>query len=92
MNKAAAQRDLDTVQDLIQYIPPVNPDLEDKEILHALRLLPREYAEVVLLADVYELTYKEIGSRLGIPLGTVMSRLSRGRSRLRTQLSHYASH
>ncbi|MRX11834.1 sigma-70 family RNA polymerase sigma factor [Pseudoduganella sp. FT25W] len=49
----------------------------------ALRLLPSEQREVVLLVALEELSYEEVAAVLGIPAGTVMSRLARGRERLR---------
>lgn len=61
--------------------------LTDAEILAALDALPDGMREVVVLADVEELSYKEIASVLEIRLGTVMSRLSRGRALLRTRLT-----
>ena len=69
------------------HTEPIPADLTDEEILGALAKLPSHYAEVVLLADVQEFTYKEIEETLGIPIGTVMSRLNRGRSQLRTHLA-----
>ena len=60
--------------------------LTDQEILGALGRMPHRYAEVVLLADVQEFSYKEIQTTLSIPIGTVMSRLSRGREYLRAEL------
>ena len=53
------------------------------------RLAPR-FREVVLLADVEELSYKEISEILGVPIGTVMSRLSRARAQLRESLAGVA--
>lgn len=50
----------------------------------ALHRLPPEQKEVLLLVVVEEMTYAEVAEALGIPLGTVMSRLSRGRERLRS--------
>ena len=61
---------------------PIPAELTDEDILNALAKLPEHYAEVVLLADVHELSYKEIEETLGIPIGTVMSRISRGRRML----------
>ncbi|HEX5343674.1 MAG TPA: sigma-70 family RNA polymerase sigma factor [Duganella sp.] len=49
----------------------------------ALRLLPPEQREVLLLVALEELSYQEVAALLQIPAGTVMSRLSRGRERLR---------
>lgn len=53
----------------------------------ALRSLPRDYRTVVVLADVEELSYREIAEVMGTPLGTVMSRLFRARRLLREQLA-----
>lgn len=72
------------------YEPPVPQDLTDEEILESFQKIPRQYREVVLLSDVYDFTYKEIGDTLGIPQGTVMSRLSRGRQQLRAHLVNFA--
>ena len=69
---------------------PVPQHLTDQEILSAFRVIPPQFAEVVMLADVHEFTYKEIQETLGIPIGTVMSRLSRGRQLLRSHLADRA--
>ena len=55
-------------------------------INRALSLLPEEYREVVVLRDVQDLSYREISEVVGVPLGTVMSRLARGRKRLASML------
>jgi RNA polymerase sigma factor (sigma-70 family) len=61
-------------------------DLQRKETrestLQAVEALPMEMREVVVLRDLEGLSYKEIASVAGIPIGTVMSRLARGRERL----------
>lgn len=57
--------------------------IELREVLHHLRRLPDEQREVLLLAAVEELRYQEIAMVLAIPIGTVMSRLSRARDKLR---------
>lgn len=54
-----------------------------RDIDAALRLLPDEQREVLLLVAIEQLTYDEVAKTLGIPVGTVMSRLSRGREKLR---------
>jgi RNA polymerase sigma-70 factor (ECF subfamily) len=69
------------------YAPPIPEQLTDDEMLAAFRKLPRQFAEVVMLSDVQEFSYKEIQETLGIPIGTVMSRLSRGRQLLRAHLT-----
>lgn len=57
--------------------------LEVMDIESALRQLPDEQREVLLLVALEEMSYAEVAAALGIPAGTVMSRLSRGRERLR---------
>jgi RNA polymerase sigma factor (sigma-70 family) len=57
--------------------------LELRDVQTALALLPAEQREVLLLVALEEMSYEEVAATLGIPLGTVMSRLSRGRERLR---------
>ena len=52
----------------------------------ALVELPAEYREVIILRELEELTYKEIASLTGLPLGTVMSRLARARKKLQQYL------
>ena len=56
----------------------------------ALNNIPEDYRAVVLLADVEEFSYKEVAATLDIPMGTVMSRLSRARRMLREQLTTVA--
>ena len=60
--------------------PPALPDLD---LPRALAQLPIAYRQVLQPADLDELTYKEVADHLQIPLGTVMSRLSRARGLLR---------
>jgi RNA polymerase sigma-70 factor (ECF subfamily) len=69
------------------YREPVGEQLTDDELIQTFRKLPCQFAEVVMLADVQEFSYKEIQETLGIPIGTVMSRLSRGRQLLRAHLA-----
>ena len=70
--------------------PTKSHDVVEEEVLDALKRLPQHYQEVVILSDVEEMTYKEIAEALAIPTGTVMSRLHRGRSLLRSELGDYA--
>jgi len=78
-------------QDGVIAKTPVPQDIRDEEVLEALGRVPIEFREVVLLADVQELSYKEIAETMNLPLGTVMSRLSRGRKLLRQELADVAS-
>ena len=52
---------------------------QQETIQNALEKLPVKYREIILLCDLEEMSYQEIGETLGIPMGTVMSRLSRAR-------------
>ena len=74
----------------IPFEPPTPQNVTDEEVLSALDSLPRAFQEVVILADIEELSYKEIAAATGVPIGTVMSRISRGRKLLRSQLADYA--
>jgi RNA polymerase sigma-70 factor (ECF subfamily) len=65
-------------------------NLTDAAILEALDQIPKDYRSVVLLVDVEEFAYKEVAEIMGIPIGTVMSRLSRGRGLLRKHLADVA--
>ena len=64
--------------------------LPDSRINQALRELPEEFRLAVYLADVEGFSYKEIADIVDVPIGTVMSRLHRGRRRLRNRLADYA--
>ena len=69
-----------------ENLPARVPGADGMDILdleRALRALAPEQREVVLLVGLEEMTYAEVSTALGIPVGTVMSRLSRGRERMR---------
>ena len=55
---------------------------------NALLRLPAEYREVIVLYELEGLSYKELALALGVPIGTVMSRLSRARRRLQQEATH----
>ncbi|MGH7601541.1 MAG: sigma-70 family RNA polymerase sigma factor, partial [bacterium] len=65
-------------------------NLLDDEVQAAFDALPVEFREVIVLADIEELSYREIAEILNIPMGTVASRLYRGHSLLRERLKEYA--
>src|SRR5262245_53643912 len=77
----------DRLAQAVPYVPPVPQVLTDEHVLETLRRLPLTFQEVIVLCDVEELSYKEAAEALTIPIGTVMSRLHRGRAQLRTELS-----
>jgi len=60
------------------------------QVEKAINELPPHYQEVLVLADVEELSYQEIAQTLSIPIGTVMSRLARARKQVRTSLQQEA--
>jgi RNA polymerase sigma-70 factor (ECF subfamily) len=74
----------------LSYTPPVPEHLTDEDILSALDRIPADFRAAVLLVDVEEFAYKEAAEILSVPVGTVMSRLSRGRKQLREQLAEVA--
>jgi len=78
------------LEEIATYEPPVPDHIGDGDILRALDKLPPSYREAILLADVQEFAYREIAEILNIPIGTVMSRLSRGRKLLRIELADLA--
>jgi RNA polymerase sigma-70 factor, ECF subfamily len=62
-------------------------DLEREQVRHAIEQLPLESREIILLREYEELSYEEIAAMLKCPVGTVMSRLARARSKLRDLLA-----
>jgi len=99
------QSDIEDVEDLYLYrrlggleaaTAGRSPETEvlegipDDEVKEALESLPEQFRMAVLLADVEGFAYKEIADILEIPIGTVMSRLHRGRKQLQKRLWDYA--
>ncbi len=81
-------------EEILEQVPscpePIPEHLTDEEILGALDRVPQDFRSVVLLVDVDEFSYKEASGILNVPIGTVMSRLSRCRKLLREQLQQTA--
>ena len=80
----------EVLQDPYESDPPY-AHVVGVEVRKAISALPFSYREAVVLADVVRFSYREMALILEIPLGTVMSRLYRGRRMLRAALRDYAS-
>lgn len=86
-HRAAARRQATPLDDAEEPEDPrttLRPEraFEQSEVLEAVHALASPFRETVVAVDVLGLSYKEAGSALGVPLGTVMSRLARGRERV----------
>lgn len=66
-------------------------ELIDDELSTALDNIPEDFRTVVLLCDVEDFTYEEIANMLDVPIGTIRSRLHRGRNLLKAELLDYAA-
>ena len=89
INQLKARRELaldEATEAALESAPQSDP-LQVRDLDAALRRLPAEQREVLLLVGLEQLSYAEAGQVLDLPIGTVMSRLSRGRERLRALMS-----
>jgi RNA polymerase sigma factor (sigma-70 family) len=81
----------ETLEDPIERSPDPEEGLliscDRRQVRQALEQLPLDFREAVVLREMEGLSYKEISASIGVPIGTVMSRLSRGRDWLRRILS-----
>jgi RNA polymerase sigma-70 factor (ECF subfamily) len=86
-----ATLDLDGADEPVETAASAEEDLvrraDGARVSRALEELPAEFREVLVLRELEELSYREIAEVAGIPVGTVMSRLSRGRRRLQVALA-----
>jgi RNA polymerase sigma-70 factor (ECF subfamily) len=93
---SGAEASQDTAPDPdLNYEPPERSgrellELLDDEVKHAVESLPHDFRQAVIMADLEDMSYKEIAEAMDCPLGTVMSRLYRGRKLLRESLYDYA--
>lgn len=84
--RAARFSDEPPDEDVPDLAPEKLDALDGAAVIEALGRLPMEYREPLTLFYLEEFTYQEIAEHVGIPIGTVMSRLSRAKARLRTLL------
>lgn len=93
VNQVRARRETDPLDAALEI--PVratqSDGLELRDLSRALAALPLEQREVLLLVALEGMRYEEVAQTLGLPVGTVMSRLSRGRERLRALLDGAAN-
>ena len=92
--RAQRRRPEDSAGDDLPEQPqrPMQTDaLELRDLDRILQSLPPEQREVLLLVGVEEFGYEEVARMIGVPIGTVMSRLSRGRARLRAEIAGRAA-
>jgi RNA polymerase sigma-70 factor (ECF subfamily) len=90
-SKGAEEKDYDIVDTATDVEKEVDGAIRTQMILREVDKLPPHFKEAVLLRDVQDLSYEEISNILDVPLGTVKSRVNRGRSRLQKRLSFLSS-
>jgi len=89
VNKLRASRVLDPLDDEMPELaqrPAQGDALLVRDLDRSIALLPAEQRAVLLLVSLEEMSYEEVARTLGIPMGTVMSRLSRAREKLRAMM------
>ncbi len=79
------------LENTIEAVPSIPDAITDEDLLASLASLSDTYRDILILADVEEFSYKEIAEIQQIPIGTVMSRLSRARAALRRVLGEGAA-
>lgn len=91
LNRRGIHVAIEDVQESEMIAPGEPGSLLYRDLLRALEALPEEQRSVLLLVSVEDFSYADAARTLGIPLGTVMSRLSRGRERLQRLLDQAAT-
>jgi RNA polymerase sigma-70 factor (ECF subfamily) len=89
LSSAGVAVNVDDVED--ELIAPDAGDLQAMDLQRCLLRLPEDQRVVLLLVSLEDLSYEEVAKITGVPIGTVMSRLSRARSRLRELMDSPAS-
>ena len=86
VNRDAEEYEVDIPDETFSPDRHTESTLQDKYIQEALNQIPEEFREVVVLRDVQQLAYEEIAQITGLPMGTVKSRINRGRIKLQLLL------
>jgi RNA polymerase sigma-70 factor (ECF subfamily) len=87
---APSELEADADTDRLTTLNDALPHVVSDEVYNALQEVPETYRTAVLLADVLDYSYKEMADIMECPIGTVMSRLYRGRQKLQARLQPYA--
>ena len=85
-SKGEDEKDYDLIDTSSDIERDVDGAVKSEIILKEINALPFHFKEAVLLRDIQDLSYEEISQILNVPLGTVKSRVNRGRSRLQKRL------
>lgn len=85
-DRAHKQVSLDAVGDLPGDLPPDVPDVDPEQLQRALNDLPEGFRTPVILFYFEDMSYRDIGEQMDLPIGTVMSRLARAKAHLRDRL------
>lgn len=86
INKSDEEYEMDVPDDTFSPDKDAESTIQDFYIQEALTRIPEEFREVVVLRDVQQLSYEEIAAITGLPMGTVKSRINRGRTKLQILL------
>jgi RNA polymerase sigma-70 factor (ECF subfamily) len=85
------EQDIADLSDHLELSTPASDGMGPRDFLRAIGALSVEHRQILLLVGLDDLDYREIAEELGIPIGTVMSRLARARERLRNLMQNDAA-
>ncbi len=86
INRDSEEYEIEIPDDTFRPDADANGTISDEYVMDALREIPDDFREVVILRDVQQLSYEEIAEITGLPMGTVKSRINRGRTKLQALL------
>jgi RNA polymerase sigma-70 factor (ECF subfamily) len=91
INRDAEEYEIEIPDESFRPDADANGVISDEYVMEALREIPDDFREVVILRDVQQLSYEEIAEITGLPMGTVKSRINRGRTKLQALLKEVYS-